>query len=135
MLPQMTARSHPQRARPSATALPRHLHSGRSVRRWSSPRAHAHRAPELVLFKRGSYAVEVDGLMLSGPPGTVFVLPGGIPHTVHASGPWWTDYLRFEQPSAVIDEAPRTIGIRGDQRIVRWFADLYDLAQRLDPSA
>jgi AraC-like DNA-binding protein len=113
----------------SRSVLPRLLATGESRRERDGP-WHSHGAPEIVLVVRGQYSIAIGEQVLPGRPGTLFVLPPGVPHAVRSPGAWASRYVVFEQPLRMLDETPRALDVRREPRVARWMKDLHELNQK-----
>ena len=111
---------------PQLAALPRL----RSAARFDGTRQvpfHTHEAPELVFCAGGHLWIDVAGQTLEARPGTLFVLPGKVPHNQRAEGRWRTLCALFFRGEHVLDMQPRTLDLKDDPKFAGWLEDLCDL--------
>jgi len=89
--------------------------------------AHAHDEPELVFCTRGTTTIVVDGRVLEGRPGDLYVLPPGRPHALVGDGAWENVCVLYAGAEAFIDPGARTIAVGTGHPLRRWLADLCGL--------
>jgi AraC-like DNA-binding protein/uncharacterized RmlC-like cupin family protein len=69
----------------------------RSARVASKP-IHSHSIVEVVYYLHGSVQCRVGNQVLDADPGTILVIPAGIPHGEVSVGPWACFYLLIKRP-------------------------------------
>jgi len=95
---------------------------------------HSHPGTELVLITGGRCKMEVDGHLLAGGTGTLFILPAEKKHSQINDGLVRTIYLSFRRNS-FFDENPRVIDITKDRWIKIWMKHIYLMHHRIQDGA
>lgn len=91
---------------------------------------HSHPGTELVLITEGRCKMEVDGQILEGGTGTLFILPAAKNHSQINEGFVKTIYLSFRSDSS-FDESPRVINISRERWIKIWMKHIYLMHHRV----
>jgi AraC-like DNA-binding protein len=113
--------------------VPRVKIAGRFADRTEVPN-HVHQGLELVLVGTGRCSVLVDGQLVSGGVGDLFVLPPHIPHNQSNEGLVETRYLEVLLPARVLAPQTRVLHVGTDTPLWRWMDELVDLFWRNDPA-
>jgi AraC family transcriptional regulator len=96
---------------------------------------HVHEGNELVLVESGRCTIACGGHELACVPGSLALLPRGLPQYQRNSGPTRTSYAVWQAGDAVLDPAPRVLQLDLASRPVRWLHDLCDLGEGPEPDA
>ncbi len=81
---------------------------------------------ELVLVTAGTCSCTLEGKTLAGEPGTLWIMPAGVPQYQRNAGLVRTTYLGVWGSSCLSDRA-RALEVGADGYIRRWMEDLVDL--------
>ena len=122
---------------PDMTALPVLLPRIEHADRFAATRDvsfHTHPGPELVLVTEGVCQCEagMGGVKLSGRKGTLFVLPGNIPHDQRNLKFTRTTYAVFFALPVQFDATPRTIQIPDADPFCDWMEQICDCSANDD---
>jgi len=92
---------------------------------------HSHPGSELVLVVEGRCSVDMAGQMFSGGPGTLFVVPSGMPHNQREHAFTRTHYVVFTAGAQVFDDTARCVALdlAAERWMARWIDDLCGLSE------
>lgn len=89
---------------------------------------HSHTGNELVLVVEGACRMHVGSDCLEGKPGTLFVLPAGVPQYQETLCYTRTSYIVFHTLRTDFERMSRTVELTDDREpACRWMEDLCDL--------
>lgn len=88
---------------------------------------HAHNGIELILVTKGVCRIDVGEMKLNGANGTLFILPGKIPHNQVNDSEVGTIYVSFKSPLK-FNHHPRTL--QADSWISQWLSDICVLSEK-----
>jgi AraC-like DNA-binding protein len=82
-----------------------------------------------MLLRGGRLRLTVEGEILTGRPGTLFVIPPGTRQYKKTTGQMRSTYLFFEAPPRRFEVATRAIDLSSESFVPRWMEDLCELYQ------
>lgn len=109
--------------RPQTVQLPR-LEWARAHQGSHEVKLHTHPLVELVYVVQGELIIHAGAHDLRGKPGTIFVLPGNVPHDQLCDGPWRTLCVLYRHGAHLLDETPRTLDLAAAPHLGAWLEDL-----------
>ncbi|MBN8526688.1 MAG: AraC family ligand binding domain-containing protein, partial [Planctomycetes bacterium] len=98
--------------------MPRLISAGRFSGSRDCP-WHAHEGHEIVLVESGSCSITCGDAVLECPPGSLAILPRGLPQYQRSPGPVRTCYAVWQSGDGVLDPTPRVLRLAGDSRPAR----------------
>jgi AraC-like DNA-binding protein len=91
---------------------------------------HSHPGTELVLIASGECEMEVDGKILQGGTGKLFILPANKEHSQQNKGFVRTIYLSF-QWNELFNEKPRVLDSRSNKLIKAWMEQIHGMQRHI----
>ncbi|MCZ7649158.1 MAG: AraC family transcriptional regulator [Planctomycetota bacterium] len=92
-------------------------------------RMHTHQTVEFVFTVRGNLVITAGREALEGRPGTLFILPGNVPHDQACDGPWKTLCVLYRHGEHLLDETARTLQLGDEPHVRGWMEELCALSQ------
>jgi AraC-like DNA-binding protein len=114
----------------STKLLPQFHHAGRFADR-ADVGVHSHPGAELVLVVEGNCSVDMSGQAFTGGPGTMFVVPSGMPHNQREHAFTRTHYVVFTASPQLFDDTARIVSVdlAAERWVSRWVDDLCGLSE------
>lgn len=101
---------------------------------WEDVDYHSHVCAELVLVTQGRCSTEIDGKVLDGTEGTLFILPAQVAQYQKTHTFTRTTYLGFHTPLPFFSaEVGRTVPLGNHPCCRRWIEDICDLPTTVHP--
>jgi AraC-like DNA-binding protein len=85
---------------------------------------HAHRQVELTHVSAGRAEIGVGDQRIAGAPGTLYVLPAGVPHAQLLDAPWTRTNLLYTGGERLLPTTARALAIGDDPLLGRWMDDI-----------
>lgn len=110
-------------------------HCGRLSRR-RRIEAHHHPGSELIYFVSGACLNHLeDNLTLPGRPGSILIIPPGMPHSQENLQETETMFVTFSSGLESFEYPPRLIDVEHDTLTERWMNDICALNENITPAS